>query len=48
MNNKDEMIKICKSMVSLNEKSTSVFALLRMSIWQKKLKYWLSVNEIEK
>ena len=43
MNNKEEMIKLCKSMVELNEKSSSVFASINKAIWQKKLEYWISV-----
>ena len=45
MENTDKMIRLCMSMVSLNEKSNSVFAPINKIIWEKKLDYWLSLRQ---
>jgi len=42
-NNKEEMIRLCRAMVSFNQKSSSVFAKINEAIWNEKLKYWESI-----
>lgn len=38
------MVVLCESMINLHKKSSSVFADINKSIWERKLKYW-KLNE---
>lgn len=40
MNNREEMIKLCKRMIELYSNSKSVFATINKKIWELKLKFW--------